>query len=833
MKIQQTWNAIEKWLEAGLSVIPVRDKKEGTRPAKTPYNGWKQYQSEIIDKGILFQQMEYYNTNAVAVITGSVSGNLEIIDIDSKYNHGFDAVLFADIEKFYPLLWERLRIHKTPSGGYHILYRTTQQPDGNKNLASRNSTDEEIAQDEKDGKRPRKTRCFLETRGQGGYALLPPSMGYAVIQDVEIPLITWEERCSLISLCKTYDQTIKVEPTPSPRKVENDAYSKNPFEDYNERCDPNQLMTSLGWKWFRENNTFIWYDRPRYQGEESGVSASYNKSKGVFFMFTSSVGIDNDRGYNPSSLLAEFQFNGDKKACFKWLVQNGFGEHTKRFEQATIKNAVISGKASLPENFSQEAKEQFAKEQEIYKSNHPFGVFWQLNDKGKYVISREEFYTVAESMGFRNHLGDIVQLAGRFIYKFSPNDFYDLMKDYIKEEEAELYIDICNGYESFIQSSGSFSISRIASLETDGIISDSQSECYKFYNDVAVRITPSAIRVVQYDDIEGLIWADKILHRDYPKDSVKSSGLYETFLKNSTGFSDDVKNIIGYLCHDYKSEATGYIVVMTETVLDSKDGGGSGKNIFGNMLRNMITVCTVPGSSVKFDNSLLQSWNGERIYFLADIPKKIDWAFLKEFSSGYGLLKKLYKNEVQVNPEDMPKFLLNTNYSYDDADGGLKRRIKPIEFTPFYTLKGGVDAVHGKMFPSEFTKEDWADFDRIVLDCIRYNLSKGGKIETMQLSKTGWEKKFKSTYTTGTYDFIHMNIDMWVEQGFVSNNKFKEQYNDFANENDIQHKYRATSILMNIALKEYCDRMEIVFSSNERSQGGRGRRFTKNEDCPF
>ena len=219
-----------------------------------------------------------------------------------------------------------------------------------------------------------------------------------------------------------------------------------------------------------------------------------------------------------------------------------------------------------------------------------------------------------------------------------------------------------------------------------------------------------------------------MLNRDYPKEEVRSSGLYELYLRNSTGFTDAVKNTIGYLCHDYKSEATGYIVVMTETVANAKDGGGSGKNIFGNMLRNMISVATVPGSSVKFDSSMLQSWNGQRIFFMADIPKKIDWLFLKEQTTGYGLLKKLYKDEIEVNPEDMPKFLINTNYSYDDADGGLKRRIKPIEFTPYYTLNGGVDAVHGKMFPSEFTKEDWADFDRIVLECIRYNLEQGGKL---------------------------------------------------------------------------------------------------------
>src|SRR5690606_23960338 len=119
------------------------------------------------------------------IVSGVVSGNLECIDVDTKYYPGIDATLLADINKFYPTLFPRLRIHKTPSGGFHILYRILEHaPDGNIKLAGRMKTDAELEKERGLGKKnPAKSVNFLETRGEGGYFLCPPSLGYSVHQD--------------------------------------------------------------------------------------------------------------------------------------------------------------------------------------------------------------------------------------------------------------------------------------------------------------------------------------------------------------------------------------------------------------------------------------------------------------------------------------------------------------------------------------------------------------------------------------------------------------------------------------------------------------------------
>ncbi|MDO6575286.1 hypothetical protein, partial [Staphylococcus pasteuri_A] len=64
---------------------------------------------------------------------------------------------------------------------------------------------------------------------------------------------------------------------------------------------------------------------------------------------------------------------------------------------------------------------------------------------------------------------------------------------------------------------------------------------------------------------------------------------------------------------------------------------------------------------------------------------------MKEPSTGSFIWKKLFKDEIEVSVKDAPKFIVQTNFSYEVTDGGLRRRIIPIEFTNFFTQVGGLD----------------------------------------------------------------------------------------------------------------------------------------------
>ena len=92
---------------AGLSVIPIG-------PDKRPLAKWKADQSEIINH-------DFSTAFGVGLCCGAISGNVQAIDFDLKYDLSEDKTLLkryaAEVEKIAPGLIKKLVLQKTISGG--------------------------------------------------------------------------------------------------------------------------------------------------------------------------------------------------------------------------------------------------------------------------------------------------------------------------------------------------------------------------------------------------------------------------------------------------------------------------------------------------------------------------------------------------------------------------------------------------------------------------------------------------------------------------------------------------------------------------------------------
>ncbi|MBB6109748.1 Bifunctional DNA primase/polymerase, N-terminal [Mucilaginibacter lappiensis] len=806
ISLSAVWSQVEKLILDGISVIPVRDKddEESGRVAKTPFGSWKRYQEKPIGKSELWALMEHHKTEAVGIVCGKVSGNLEAIDIDVKYRGGIDAILFQDIKTIYPELFVKLRIHKTPSGGWHILYRVSDGTiPGNLKLAGREATEQELEERPKN-----KTYNFIETRGEGGYVLCPPSLGYEVSKDRPIPILTWEERCSLISLCETYNEVIKIAPAYKPTKSESEYYTENPWDHFNGSCNPVEFLKEFGWEEFKSNGHFIWFTRP---GKTKGVSASWNVEKRIFYIFTSSTELEASKGYHPVTVLAELKFAGDKRATYQYLVSCGFGKVKPSIEKAVVKKRATAGQP-IPSNFSHHAKAQFESIRETLEQDHPYGLFWEQDEEDKFTISREGIYQVSAGLGFKTFNGDIVQIIGNIIYKRTERYYYDSLKDYIREEDANLYEDICNAYESFIQRAGSFTITRLNEIDKNLILSDTKDNAYKLYKNGYLSIDANDINFCSYDMMDRFIWDHNIQKRDY---RYGADGKYIEYVKLAVTDFNQAKKILGYLAHEFKDETTGYIIVLTEQCPDPKQGGGSGKNVFCNLLKLTTTYTSKPGSQAKFDEKFFQSWNGQKIFGISDVPKNFDFAFLKEPSTGSFIWKKLFKDEVEVDVKDAPKFIVQTNFSYDNTDGGLARRIIPLEFTDFFTKAGGLDVYFNAHFPNEWDENDYAGYDNLIATSIQEWIAGGRKLVATELTNTGWQKQWEQTFGHAT-SFVLNSWEDWTVKGFITNEEFKKTMEAYYNDNHVHKTYWPSSAKLNLAIKAYADHNKISYITDKK-----------------
>lgn len=318
----------------------------------------------------------------VALVAGKVSGFVECIDIDTKYDlTGTLAKDFFALVKQNQTLFDKLVIQRTRSGGYHVIYRATNL-EGNKKLASRETLPEE-RENPND-----KVRVLVETRGEGGYFLIEPSEGYKVMKGSlsEIQVLTPEERNEIISIGKSFNQVFKQAPVykaPERRTIS----QVSPFDDYNERGDVLDLLQSEGWKITgqRGKNVLI----KRAGKSDSTHSASFCLERKILYVFSTSTQFEAEQGYNPVQVYTVLKHNGDFSAASKALYEQGYGE---RIESAIKPPPVKISKADDDFSFLVSEKE-LEKDVMLYRLNkHEQGLTTGSERLDKYFkFKRKQF----------------------------------------------------------------------------------------------------------------------------------------------------------------------------------------------------------------------------------------------------------------------------------------------------------------------------------------------------------------------------------------------------------------------------------------------------------
>ena len=315
----------------GLQFIPVNDKKVPTvknwQSAKTKY--------------------DLSNCWGVGLVCGEPSGNVEVVDIDCKYD--LTGALFGNYKRLIhsvnETLLNKLVVQKTKNGGYHMIYRCN-KIEGNVKLANRNTTEKErtetynktyaaevlkgaedaeavkIARKAKDND---KVRVLLETRGLGGQVVCHPTKGYEMIFGdlCSISEITPEERDTLFGIARQFNEVFEEVIVPKTAKIEK-TKGLSPFDDYNERGDVVALLQSHGWKVVGNKGNKTVFLRPGHT--DAASSGNYDHEKGWFSVFTTSTEFEPQKAYKAYAVFAVLECNKDWSLAASKLLDMGYGE---------------------------------------------------------------------------------------------------------------------------------------------------------------------------------------------------------------------------------------------------------------------------------------------------------------------------------------------------------------------------------------------------------------------------------------------------------------------------------------------------------------------------
>lgn len=308
------------YTSCGLSVIPIAP--DGS---KSPLVAWTPYQTELMAPDEI--RRLFQPECGLAVIGGAVSGGLEVLDFDHPDIYPRWLELLGDTDPELAAVVAELPLVETPDDGRHLYYRCA-AVDCNTKLA--------VAAKEFLGPySKKKKRTLIETRGERGYVLAPPSPAachetgrtYEHIGGVEpanVPTVSPEERQTLLQLARAFDE-VPPEPAEQHRApAAPDQEHARPGDDFNARTDWREILEPHGWTLARSTPDTTYWRRP---GKTKGISATVGGASEWLYVFsTNAPPLDPGRSYTRFAAHAALNHGGNFREATRQLATDGYGE---------------------------------------------------------------------------------------------------------------------------------------------------------------------------------------------------------------------------------------------------------------------------------------------------------------------------------------------------------------------------------------------------------------------------------------------------------------------------------------------------------------------------
>ncbi len=316
--------------DAGLSVVPPR--QDGS---KAPARSWKTYQTTPADTTQLEAWYGDGTVTGLGVVCGQVSGGLELVEFEGRaIEEGlWDQYLKACVSEGLGDVIGRVTegyLDRSPSGGARWLWRCP-EIESNLKLARRPSTPDEL-----DADPDNKIQVLIETRGEGGYAVIPPSHGdvHATGRPWEqicggfatIATVTPHERRQLLDLARRFDQ---IPDTPAPKPAKKTADSEDrPLDRFDREHTCEEVLETKGFTLAYTDSRGSQWTRPG-KDRRHGTSATVWADNGTCSLWSTSIDCPpefiGNRQLRPSQALTALFHSGDFGAAAAAVAGNQDG----------------------------------------------------------------------------------------------------------------------------------------------------------------------------------------------------------------------------------------------------------------------------------------------------------------------------------------------------------------------------------------------------------------------------------------------------------------------------------------------------------------------------
>ncbi len=382
----------------------------------------------------------------------------------------------------------------------------------------------------------------------------------------------------------------------------------------------------------------------------------------------------------------------------------------------------------------------------ISKTNYQFWYSYE----GKVSILTNMYYTFLNRNGFWGYLyngsrilvrvqNNIVSIVKKediidFTMNFIRNLDYDIGDQCTKFDLLEKFHNKLNHLTSENQLNTFLKLNR-------KFVQDTSDTCYKFFKNGVLKITKLDKELIDYNEVEDLIWESSIIDREYNPTKVQlmdfiTKGDFSQLVRGVTGdkennpdFSryESMRTILGYLLHDYKDPKNAKAIIFCDEQISDNPEGGTCKGLVMSALSKYKKMTVIDGKNFSFNKNFAfqQVDLDTKILSFDDVKMAFDFKSLFSVITEGATVEKKQRDTMYLKYQDSPKVLITTNYVIEGEGNSFDRRKVEIEFSQHYNKDHTPFDEFQKTLFDDWSDEQWIYFDLFMTSCIQHFLGTG------------------------------------------------------------------------------------------------------------
>jgi len=561
-----------------------------------------------------------------------------------------------------------------------------------------------------------------------------------------------------------------------------------------------------------------------------------NRNKNLFMLASAfnDYGVDKTTALNYCMSYVSNDFNEREITSLVDSAYKNTGNFgTKSFEDKekinSIKRMVFVGSTNEQIKTKLGGGDELDVEIEKIKEDVDSNIFWDVDDKGKIHISFYRFDRYLKSKGISKYFQDEQTKGYEFITKddnfinwIDSNRIKDIVKiDLISQGHIDVW-------DLMARNTSYFSREYLSMLDTTKVKykRDTRHESFLYYNNYAVKSTKDTIELLEYKDIDDLIWGNQVIDRNIEIKN-ESEGVFKTFIWRLSAEDKDryftLKSVIGYLMHSYQNGAKPKAIIFNdEMVSDDVPNGGSGKGLIHKAIGHIKNIVVEDGK--RFDPNgqfAYQKVNKDtQIFLMDDVGRNFSFESLFSIVTEGMTVEKKGKDAFTIPYIESPKLSITTNYTVKGEGASFLRRVFEVEIANHFNDKHTPEDEFHHQFFDDWDNEEWEKFDNYMIRCIQYYL-KNGLIESNKVNLAF--RKLKNNIGAEFMEFMDaQNLNSLTISRKEFRDDFNAQYKNVARFNTAQK--------FNKKVIEYCDYYNINL---EESKYNGVRSFIISRDTPI